>query len=217
MRSATVDWCEPNYQWHPNVAEMGNTLSSVALVLSALVAQVTPVSMLFRLMIGIGSILFHATLTYQAQLLDELSMVLYVAYITSLLYPKRKALIVFTTTLYVGWSLVLPTNITSWQFYVFQVFFVTMTTTSLISCIWASRNKLYSSTSKHYFQMTCLFLGTGYVSWHADNFLCIKHGHFYLHSLWHILSSVSLVYLDKFVVSLHSTKPPAQLNVLKHA
>lgn len=217
MRSATVDWCEPNYQWHQGVAEMGNALSSIALVVSALVVQVTPVSMLCRLMIGVGSILFHATLTYYAQLLDELSMVVYVAYITSILYPTRRYLIATATVIYTIWSVVLPPSATSWQFYVFQVFFVTMTVTSLLSCIWQSRRSCYSATSRSNLRLMCIFLGSGYIAWHADNLLCSTYGHFYLHSLWHVLSSISLVYLDKFVLSTKSAHSPTQLNVLKHA
>lgn len=216
MRQATVDWCEPNYQWHPRIAEMGNVVSSLALVLSALLVRVTRTSMVLRLLIGIGSILFHATLTYWAQLLDELSMVIYVTYMINILYPRMRVKLIATSVVYVTWSIMLPRDASSWQFYVFQFFFVAMTGTCLASVLWFHRWKVNGYPKS--FQMACVFLGIGYLFWHADNLFCYRYGHYYLHSIWHIFAAISLTFFDQFMVSIaRATHSPAQLDVLKHA
>lgn len=217
MRQATVDWCEPNYQWHPNVAEMGNVVSSLALVLSALLVQVTRTSMVLRLLIGIGSILFHATLTYWSQLLDELSMVIYVTYMITILYPRLRVKVTAISAIYVTWSIMLPHDASPWQFYVFQFFFVAMTGACLLSVLSKQQRWKVNDCLKN-FQMACAFLGIGYLFWHADNFLCHRYGHYYLHSIWHIFAAVSLTFFDRFMVSVaRATHSPTQLDILKHA
>lgn len=209
---ATVDWCEPNYQWHPYVAEMGNVISSIALVLSALLVQITPASMAIRLLIGIGSILFHATLTYWAQLLDELSMVIYVTYMITLLYPRLRTKLIVSSALYITWSIILPHDATPWQFYVFQLFFVGMTGSCLLSIIWSHNLRVHRN-----FQLSCVFLVVGYAFWHADHLLCQRYGHYYFHSIWHIFAAISLTFFDRFMVSVaRTTHPPTQLDILKH-
>lgn len=81
---SSVDWCEENYARSPYIAEFFNTLSSLAIlalgVLGALIArrrhfeQRVVVAYLFMAVIGLASALFHATLTWVGQALDELAM-----------------------------------------------------------------------------------------------------------------------------------------------
>eukprot|EP01063_Lacrimia_lanifica_P007986 TRINITY_DN15133_c0_g1_i1.p1 TRINITY_DN15133_c0_g1~~TRINITY_DN15133_c0_g1_i1.p1 ORF type:complete len:277 (+),score=89.10 TRINITY_DN15133_c0_g1_i1:88-918(+) len=82
--TASVDWCEENYEVTFYVAEFFNTASSVLIALAGLYAlrraaaeqrgvwlHAAAVS---TLVIGIGSAAFHGTLTRGGQLLDELPM-----------------------------------------------------------------------------------------------------------------------------------------------
>jgi len=84
---ATIDWCESNYQFSPFVAEPLNTFSNLSFVLFGLagaiheLAQKSKRSYVFMhltiMAIGVGSMLFHGTLTVVGQQLDELPMVWY--------------------------------------------------------------------------------------------------------------------------------------------
>ena len=80
--TSTIDWCEENYVVSSYVAEWSNTLSNSVFVLTALYttycsyrnkleARFILVSVGSAL-VGIGSWLFHMTLQYKYQLLDEL-------------------------------------------------------------------------------------------------------------------------------------------------
>lgn len=81
---SSVDWCEANYVWSPHIAEFFNTLSSLAIlalgVLGATLAWKRDferrvfVAYVFMSIIGLASALFHATLTWVGQALDELTM-----------------------------------------------------------------------------------------------------------------------------------------------
>lgn len=85
---STVDWCEHNYSVTNYVAEYWNTLSGIALIISGLYfyinnkewIQTSKLNYEIRTVIhstiwvGIGTMLFHMTLKYPFQLVDELSM-----------------------------------------------------------------------------------------------------------------------------------------------
>lgn len=83
--TSTVDWCEPNYAHTRYIAELFNTLSSVPMLLVGLrgVWLAWHYNLEVRIylcwmgigMVGIGSILFHGTLQYYGQALDELPMI----------------------------------------------------------------------------------------------------------------------------------------------
>ncbi|KAJ1678724.1 hypothetical protein EV182_003472 [Spiromyces aspiralis] len=80
--TSSVDWCEENYEWTPYIAEFFNSFSSFAMIiLGEIAAQMnctgyvgfTVMSRIVTL-VGIGSFMFHATLKYHMQMLDEVPM-----------------------------------------------------------------------------------------------------------------------------------------------
>ncbi len=85
--AASVDWCEPNYQWADWIAEGFNTLSSVPMFVVGLIALWRCYRADWRIdsrfvicfvgltVVGAGSVAFHGTLLHVAQAFDELPMV----------------------------------------------------------------------------------------------------------------------------------------------
>jgi dihydroceramidase len=88
--TATLDWCEVNYQFSRYIAEMANTFSNLYSISLALHGVFTARSeslptryvlgSLGFMCVGIGSFAFHATMLYQAQLADELPMIFVASY-----------------------------------------------------------------------------------------------------------------------------------------
>lgn len=86
-KTASVNWCEPDYVYTPWVAELGNSLSSFFIVgyglwgilghlrLGARLERRYPAAFGMFVVVGVGSFLFHATLLRPMQLLDELPMI----------------------------------------------------------------------------------------------------------------------------------------------
>ena len=82
---ASEDWCEPNYAVVPYIAEFWNTLSSLPIIATGAVGLYLGLRQGYRrrflipyatlIVVGVGSTLFHGTLTYWGQALDELTMV----------------------------------------------------------------------------------------------------------------------------------------------
>ncbi|KAJ1766629.1 alkaline ceramidase ydc1 [Coemansia sp. RSA 1813] len=100
-RTSTLDWCEENYAVSNYIAEFWNVMTNVTMTAIALLGvynsikynqgkRVTAIY-LAMLLVGTGSVCFHATLKYSTQLLDELPM-LYVCTIAfySLLEIEKK-------------------------------------------------------------------------------------------------------------------------------
>ena len=107
-RTATIDWCERNYEVTGYIAEFWNTVTNLVMILFPMYAvywslrqrskqfeqiskvrrnnpeknkflYVVPMPFIYcqlaLLMVGIGSWMFHMTLLYSMQLLDELPMI----------------------------------------------------------------------------------------------------------------------------------------------
>ena len=79
--TASIDWCEQNYALLPWVCEAFNTVSSLAMVLAGALgfsrqtfAREVRVAFALLVLVGLGSIAFHATLRFELQMLDELPM-----------------------------------------------------------------------------------------------------------------------------------------------
>ncbi|KAL8594789.1 hypothetical protein ACOMHN_047507 [Nucella lapillus] len=83
--TSTIDWCEENYVVSPYVAEFWNTISNVIMIFAPLFAGCLAVrqrlekpvifSYFSIVVVGCGSWLFHMTLQYSMQLMDELPMI----------------------------------------------------------------------------------------------------------------------------------------------
>ncbi|KAF9015702.1 ceramidase [Cyathus striatus] len=83
--TATLDWCEANYQFSPYVAEMANSFSNLFTIGISLYGLLEAMRECLPLryvlgyigvaLVGLGSFAFHATLLFQAQLADELPMI----------------------------------------------------------------------------------------------------------------------------------------------
>lgn len=83
--TSTIDWCEENYVVSPYIAEWSNTISNGCFVILALYTTYCSIrnGLEFRFhligfgfaLVGVGSWLFHMTLQYRYQLLDELPMI----------------------------------------------------------------------------------------------------------------------------------------------
>jgi len=97
--TATLDWCEANYQFSRYIAETANTFSNLATILLAVwgAQQAHGASLPSRYLagytgfalVGLGSFIFHATLLYEAQLADELPMIYVAAYCCAVLFDTQ--------------------------------------------------------------------------------------------------------------------------------
>ncbi|OBZ80018.1 Alkaline ceramidase 3 [Grifola frondosa] len=98
--TATLDWCEANYQFSRYVAEAANTFSNIFTVSLACygarqaILESLPSRYLVGYagfaLVGVGSFIFHATLLFEAQLADELPMIYVVTYCCAILCDTQR-------------------------------------------------------------------------------------------------------------------------------
>jgi dihydroceramidase len=89
--SGDFNWCEVDYVFTPYVSELWNSATSLFLLVGPALAWKRATSWEVRLnlfllaIIGVGSTLFHATLQYEHQLLDEVPMLCYIVHTVAIL------------------------------------------------------------------------------------------------------------------------------------
>ena len=113
--TSSVDWCEKNYVYVSFVAELWNSLSSFAMVAVGVAGILLNYKVLerrfllayfFVALLGLGSVLFHASLKHETQMCDELPM-LYAVFTTLFIVLDERVSNHFPlVSLLVVWSIV---------------------------------------------------------------------------------------------------------------
>jgi dihydroceramidase len=210
--TASVDWCEANYVHGAYVAELFNTLSSLAIVAAGVLGVCLHRRLLearFLLcfasvaLVGLGSIAFHATLRFELQMADELPMLYSAILMVYILVenraregrPERRL------GLWFPWALaghaVLVTMLTALsrgrlQFYLFQLSFGSMELYSLIGVYLLQRRT--APAARRLFRLGMASYLVAIVLWFIDISACpwLTHALPFnpeLHAWWHVLVS----------------------------
>ncbi|KAI8879527.1 alkaline phytoceramidase family protein [Backusella circina FSU 941] len=214
--TSSIDWCEENYQHSWYIAEFWNTVSSVAMVILGLLGVKLhyrslgwrfSAGYLFIVVVGIGSVLFHATLQYEHQMWDEVPMIWTACYLLWLLLQEHGyAHLIYGVAIAI--YCVIATLLTSkskgtTQFYLFQSTFGLV----MWSCFWFVRSLYKHAQSpmvRSIFHRGVQFLVLAISVWLFDGNFCFVYDHVpnpQLHAWWHILMCVSLHYF--FVAAGH--------------
>jgi dihydroceramidase len=193
--TASVDWCEPNYALSPFVAEFWNTLSNLPPVLvgalgfwaawrrrgrsgATLQPRAVALSYWTLIVVFVGSIVFHATLTYAGQLLDELPMIYGVLYLHDALTPGASRLArAGLAALAVGVSIVmfvlrhspLPLQLSYGTFVV-----------SLVVRSFYLDHTLRGRLRRHLLGISFVSYGSGFAAWLLDQHFCARVQHLHV-------------------------------------
>jgi dihydroceramidase len=206
-RTASVDWCEPNYLHSYYVAEWFNTLSSFAVVLMGLTGVILSLiysykkrfffSFLAMFIVGCGSVAFHGTLLFQGQALDELPMV----------WGTQIFLFIAIESAYDGFDTLrfkwLPFALTIYciiftagYFYLGTdafVFFVALYISGVVTLVGMSIS-LYARTSLVAQRLglfsNIIYAGGFLLLWLPDKFLCSFFQPYSFHAWFHLTSTI---------------------------
>ncbi|KAI0673761.1 alkaline phytoceramidase [Trametes maxima] len=224
--TATLDWCEANYQFSRYIAESANTFSNLVTIALAVFGAWQSVSENLPLrylagwagfaLVGIGSFIFHATLLFEAQLMDELPMIYVASYCCAILFDTSRGFSLRNSNgVQLSVIFVVFNVLFTWSYYLsrdpvyHQAIFASIMFTTLFRTLYLLRNgeiaKLLPPGPRS--NITRLFLsgaGTfafGFFVWNLDNIFCSTVTRwkqsigwpvaFVLegHSWWHILTA----------------------------
>jgi hypothetical protein len=271
-KKSTITWCEKKYIYSYYIAEFYNCLTGVFLCCSPLLFYynnaiksttfITCISQLngcFQLLfiVGIGTILFHGTLLYIFQLLDEIPMfLLCIEYYLVLdrLFVTHKyrfepyefyefyefykyilcILIIVSGYIYDDLQVVIFQNIITGcvAYLVYQLYHVYNDTLTMIDDLHLKKKDLelkflydFSIGKKLFFlkkiiqtilslkdelntaNKISIFTGVlSIVVWKIDNSYCNHQNFISGHAVWHILTSISLYYVNKIILLCYSIR-----------
>lgn len=221
--TSTIDWCEENYVVSFFIAEFINTLSNSFFILLAVYAMWSSIKNRFELrftlisfgfaLVGIGSWLFHMTLKYEYQLLDELPMIYATCIPLWSVFSEDKSQ---SMSWAIGWSIVIGSNLLTAIYLHFKDPTIHQVAYALINVLIIIRSHLLTlkyvknePDRKRLFKImvsgVATFL-TGYFLWNLDVHFCsswigirrvlgIPLGFlFELHGWWHILTGTGVYY-----------------------
>lgn len=227
--TSTIDWCEENYVVTPYIAEAMNTISNAVFILLAIFAMQSAYRNNFEvrfvlisfgfMLVGVGSWLFHMTLKYEFQLLDELPMIYATCVPLWSIFSEGKS---YGQSVAVGTAVAFGANLLTAVYLYFkdptihQVAYAIMNVLIVyvsygLAQKYATNQKRKSDLFKVMVQGIVIFL-SGYLLWNMDVHLCkswislrrnigMPYGFFFeLHAWWHILTGTGVyfyvVYLE---------------------
>ncbi|XP_064389021.1 alkaline ceramidase 3-like [Halichondria panicea] len=213
--TSTLDWCEENHVLSYYIAEFWNTVSNAAMIVPALWGLWKCYSnhletryylcYIGLLAVGVGSLLFHGTLLYTMQLLDELPMLILSACMLFTLYEMGQPRGVYPTSTYIRTVLLMAyTTIVILVYLIIPdpVFFEGAYAVMVLGLV---VHGFYSISKYSGSRLVPMALGSmavygfGFVLWNIDNHFCPKlreyrsSSHIFapltqLHAWWHIFA-----------------------------
>lgn len=214
-QTATIDWCESNYELSYFIAEFWNTLSNVAFIVPELaqyfaLSRHKNVELVFRraflslALVGIGSFCFHMTLARHMQMFDETSMILVSLHGFYLLYIIRKPSVNRNILI----ALLICYGLIFFSLYIFLVDRPVFHHTTFGLLVYASAGIGYQLKQRHgphYKYWTVITLQHfAFLLWLIDHYYCetltaLRENHvpmllkpaFQFHALWHMFMGLS--------------------------
>ena len=186
--SSTINWCETNYEVNYYIAEFWNTITNLGMIIPPIYGLLNcrklgiearyTFSFVMNLLVGIGSWMFHMTLTFEMQLLDEIPMMWCGSYIVYCLYSSRCSsrssnqakivpIILSIILCLIGTILYLSNKNPIF----FQTIFAVIVTSGVILSL-HHNYKYYSSLGMKLSVAAVIFTLIGFICWNVDNLYC---------------------------------------------
>ncbi|KFP43629.1 Alkaline ceramidase 1 [Chlamydotis macqueenii] len=216
-QSAEVDWCEGNFERSKVIAEYYNTVNGTTLLslllaplnfllLEGAVLQLSCQVGLSLLLAGIFSVYFHMTLSYVGQLLDELSILWTLAVAYSFWYPKIYFPRCIKSRKHFFWLTGVTTVISTLMSFIkpaFNAYGLNCIAFHLLYLTWRELKKCNDKRVHRMAAVMVVWWVLAISSWISDRWFCglwqaISFP--YLHSFWHVLIAMSLLYCCPLVM-----------------
>ncbi|XP_029774093.1 alkaline ceramidase 1 [Suricata suricatta] len=212
-QSSEVDWCESNFQHSELVAEFYNTFSNVPFFIIGplMMFLMHPyaqkrsrwiyITCVLFMVIGLFSMYFHMTLSFLGQMLDEIAILWLLASSYCIWMPRchfptclgknrpRFTCLVLTITV--------VSTFLSFLKPVINAYALNSIAVHILYIVSQEYKKTNNKELRHLVKVSIVVWAFALTSWVSDRALCSfwQHIHFYyLHSIWHVLISITFPY-----------------------
>ncbi|KAI9218614.1 ceramidase-domain-containing protein [Blastocladiella britannica] len=198
--TASVDWCETNYAVSHYVAEFFNSTSNAITIGVGIMlfrrARVLGLERRFQLaplflsLVGLGSLCFHGTLLYEAQLLDELPMIFMaqiMCYIAIEKWPQNRYPWLPVTMWIAGFAYAFA-HVYFRLVVTFHILFGALMAPILVLPLTFTKS---DPILKRAFVVGFATLMASFTAWELDQIFCHHIEQLYLHCFWHIGTSIA--------------------------
>jgi dihydroceramidase len=240
---SSIEWCEKNYIYSPYIAEFWNTISGSILCLSSLMFYYFYINNVkeynkhiynanyWLFIVGVGTILFHGSLLYIFQLLDEIPMLLITIEYMKLnikigeelhiqndifnnakLFVKIYIPLIFCiiSSYYIYPQLQSFIFMIAFAYSVIIVFFQMKKIQERLHLILNnSLNYNYNGSKKNrnrlvknLSMLTMFIFVSSLIIWISDSLFCKYFEIYKLHAIWHVLTSIG-IYLCNVIMNMH--------------
>lgn len=192
-----MDWCEPNYVITPYIAEFFNTLSSIPMIIWALIGIIYTykyctkekkyiMAFLVLFCVGSGSVAFHGTLRFHAQLLDELPMMMgdFVLLYCCIEAESPKASIPLAILFLFFAILEIVLYVVYQWWFIFLLGYAVGVFAQVVICY--TRIRSYSSLLRKIFYASVILYFVAFTLWFSENAFCPHVQKWQLHAIWHL-------------------------------
>ncbi|KAJ3112220.1 Alkaline ceramidase 3 [Physocladia obscura] len=193
--TSTLDWCEENYIITQYIAEFWNTVSNLVFLVFAWIGAKNLLTVgvnerrnllgfLSLVIVAIGSMMFHGTMWFNAQMLDELPMIYngcILVFSLLTIFPEANARVSFFTYFFTGYGVFVTVVYVYWSNPTFLVACHTILLWSMVALLPIQIRHLEKTYPQHTHKMPSLwkfyFYGiasylVGSIFWSIDNTLC---------------------------------------------
>ena len=197
---SSINFCEKDYLISAYIAEYYNTISNIPMILLGYyglyvyykIHNKYDIRFLLLICIGVGSFLFHATMSRFGQLLDEIPMIWMNSALMYEIIPHPYWFVsAFLITIFYG------------VFYHFMIFFIYFFITGAFVFI----SPFYTLQENNHLgkkmAMTALTLfSIGFIKWILDFAFCESLHDYYLHAWWHVWTGFSAYFYIQYQYTL---------------
>ncbi|ORZ33681.1 ceramidase-domain-containing protein, partial [Catenaria anguillulae PL171] len=198
--TASVDWCETNYAVTRYIAEFFNSTSNVVTIAAGIflffrarklnLERRYALAPLFLTLVGFGSLCFHGTLQYHAQLLDELPM-FYMELIFSYIAIERSKAQKYPRLPIIMWAIGILYTIAHIYLRLVVTFHIIFGVLLILIQVLPFTYAKLDPVIRRSFLSGLAFLASAFTAWELDQIFCNSIEYLYLHAAWHAGTAIA--------------------------
>lgn len=236
FNAPTIDFCEENYIYSHIIAEFWNTVTSQTYLIVgiwtvlAFKSQPKYSRLVFSgytvLLIWIGTLLFHMSMTRECQIIDELSIIYWLYSIAYIIYYEQELVLyeIYNINIVYIYVIIIIFVTYIYLFMSFELFNIHNAVIAWTTLYFFYQKIKYNKYALKYYKLGCFFYVSSIIIWGIEIEFCRKYPNQFpkwlnIHAwIWHIGSALCIYYFHyscAYLIAQRNKHDIIQLSILK--